>query len=101
VTPHPTAEPAHGPITGRSDARALLGRLLHAVAPEVDLDAIDPAAPLDAEAGLDSMDYVNLVTSLYDETGIDVPARDYPRISTVDGFVAYVSTALAALRRGG
>jgi acyl carrier protein len=73
------------------DARTLLARLLHGVAPEIDLDEIDPAAALQEEAGLDSMDFLNLVSALYEETGIDVPERDYPAIATVDGFVAYMS----------
>jgi acyl carrier protein len=75
------------------EIRALLARLLHGVAPEIDLDEIDPAAPLQEAAELDSMDFLNLVTALYDETGIDVPERDYPLIATIDGFVAYVATA--------
>jgi acyl carrier protein len=73
------------------DARSLLTRLLHAVAPEVDLDGIRRSAALQEEAELDSMDFLNLVTALYEETGIDVPERDYPAIATVDGFVAYVT----------
>jgi acyl carrier protein len=73
------------------DARALLARLLHGVAPEVDLDGMDPAAPLREAADLDSMDFLNLVTTLYDETGIDVCERDYPLIATIDGFVGYVA----------
>jgi acyl carrier protein len=75
------------------EIRALLARLLHGVAPEIDLDEIDPAAPLQEAAELDSMDFLNLVTALYDETGIDVPERDYPLIATIDGFVAYVARA--------
>jgi acyl carrier protein len=74
-----------------NDARALLARLLHGVAPEIDLDQIDPAEPLQEAAELDSMDFLNLVTALYDETGIDVPERDYPLIATIDGFVAYIA----------
>lgn len=75
------------------DARALLARLLRGVAPEVDLDEVDPAAALQEEAELDSMDFLNLVGALYDETGIDVPERDYPLVATVDGFVDYVTAA--------
>jgi acyl carrier protein len=75
------------------DARALLARLFHGVAPEIDLDQIDPAEALQEAAELDSMDFLNLVNALYDETGIDVPEHDYPRIATIDGFVAYVAAA--------
>jgi acyl carrier protein len=77
------------------DARALLGRLLHGVAPEVDLEEIDPADPLHEAADLDSMDFLSVVTALCDETGIDVPERDYPLIASIDGFVGYVPAANA------
>ncbi len=73
------------------DARTLLARLLRGIAPEIDLAEIDPAEPLSEAAELDSMDRFNLVSALYDETGIDVPERDYPAIATIDGFVAYVT----------
>lgn len=75
------------------DARSLLARLLRGIAPEVDLAEIDPTEALQEAAELDSMDFLNLVGALYDETGIDVPERDYPAIATIDGFVAYVTAA--------
>ena len=43
---------------------------------EVDLEGIDPAAPLQDAVELDYMDFVNLVTALCEETRIDVPERD-------------------------
>ncbi|HEX6420286.1 MAG TPA: acyl carrier protein [Acidimicrobiales bacterium] len=76
-----------------AETRSLLARLLHGIAPEVDLDTVDPAAPLQEEAELDSMDFLNLVNALYEETGIEIPERDYPQVATVDGFVAYVAAA--------
>jgi acyl carrier protein len=82
--------------TTPDDARTLLARLLRGIAPEIDLDETDPATALTEAAELDSMDFLNLVDALYDETGIDVPERDYPQIATIDGFVAYVSAARPA-----
>lgn len=74
------------------DGYDLLARLLHGIAPEVDLDAVDPAVSFTEEADLDSMDFLNLVTALHDETGIEIPERDYPLVRTVEGFVAYIAT---------
>lgn len=81
------------------EARALLARLLREIAPEADLSLVDPREPLQAELDLDSMDFLNLVTALHDEAGIDVPERDYPRLSSLDGFVAYVAAADAPAPR--
>ena len=72
------------------DPRAVLADLLHRIAPEVDLDEVDPDAPLQEAMDLDSMDFLNLVTALHEATGISVPERDYPLLATVTGFLDYV-----------
>ena len=77
----------------QTDAHALLERLLHGIAPDVDLAEADEGVPLQEALDLDSMDFLNLVTALHKETGIDVPERDYPRLATIAGFVAYVAAA--------
>jgi acyl carrier protein len=75
-----------------AESRALLARLLHGIAPEVELDDLDPSRSLTDEAELDSIDFLNLVSGLHDLTGIDIPERDYPEIRTVDGWVTYLSS---------
>ena len=82
-------------MTTTEDPRALLARLLKKIAPEVDLDQVDPAAPLQEAVDLDSMDFLNLVTALHEATGIEVPERDYPLLATIDGWVGYVEAARA------
>lgn len=77
------------------DARALLTRLLHQIAPEIDLAAVNEEALLQEELDLDSMDFLNLVTALHDQAGIDIPERDYPKLATFGGFVAYISRSLS------
>ncbi len=74
----------------RPDAFDLLSALLHRIAPEVDLATVARDAPLQEEIDLDSMDFLNLMTALHAQTGIDVPERDYPALSSIDGFVDYI-----------
>ena len=76
-----------------TEARALVERLVHRIAPEADLSSADPDAPLQDALDLDSMDFLNLITSLHEETGIDIPERDYPRLGSIAGFVDYVVAA--------
>lgn len=77
-----------------ADARALLAKLIHRIAPEIELDEIDPTAPMQEAMDLDSMDFLNVMTALHDSTGLDVPERDYPSLSTVERFVDYLVTNL-------
>ena len=78
-----------------NDPRGLLTRLLHEIAPEVDLASVDDDALLHNELDLDSMDFLNLVTALHDETGIEIPERDYPQLATVGSFIDYLTRAIA------
>ena len=77
-------------------ARTLLVDLLHRIAPEVEPESMRDDATIHELGDLDSMDFLNLMTALHERTGLDVPERDYPSLSTVGGFVAYV-----AARTGG
>ena len=74
------------------ELRAVLMGALTEVAPDVDPARIDPGADL-AELEIDSIDYLNLVVALHEQTGIDIPERDYPKLSTIDAAVAYLVEA--------
>jgi acyl carrier protein len=70
--------------------RTTVLRLIGDIAPEAELDGLDPDSNLQEVLGLDSMDFLTFVTALSDETGFEIPERDYPRIATLNGCVAYV-----------
>ena len=38
------------------------------------------------------MDFMNFVVALHERTGIDIPEADYPRLRTLDGAAAYLSS---------
>lgn len=79
------------------EARALVARLVHRVAPELDLAGVADDALWQDELDLDSIDFLALVTGLHAETGIDVPERRFPELATVGGFVAYVASAASTV----
>ncbi len=78
----------------RSDIRTAVLAALSSVAPEADASALDPREPLREQLDLDSMDFLNFAVALHSGLGIDVPERDYPKITTLDGCVEYVSAKL-------
>jgi acyl carrier protein len=72
------------------DTRALVQAVLHRVAPEIPVDEVADDADLQADLDLDSMDFLTFVIGLHDETGVDIPERDYPLVSTLGGCVRYL-----------
>ena len=65
------------------------------IAPEIDPASIDANASFRDQLDLDSMDFRNFVLSLGDRLRVEIPEADYPRLSTLDGTVAYLAGQLA------
>ena len=75
---------------------AAVRAVLEQFAPESDVDALDPAALLQEQLDLDSMDFLNAMIAIHDATGVDIPEADYGEVATLDGLVRYVSVRAAA-----
>jgi acyl carrier protein len=85
-----------------ADSAALRETVINAltgVAPDIEPAALDPARPIRDQFDFDSMDYLNFVTALHQQTGVNVPELDYPQLATVDGCVRYLAERIG--REGG
>jgi len=71
--------------------RELVASVIHRVAPEADLSRLAPGGDLRDELEIDSMDFLIMVDELHERTGLDIPERDYPQLSSIDGCVAYLA----------
>lgn len=74
-----------------TEARDLIRSVLRTVAPEADIDSVDPDDALQEALDLDSIDFLNLVIGIHEAVGIDIPERDYPQLATLGGFVDYLA----------
>ena len=70
--------------------RELVLEVLNAIAPEADLSNLDPKADLRDALEIDSMDLLHFAIGLHEQTGIDIPESDYPRITTLASCLAYL-----------
>lgn len=73
------------------EAKHLVFDVLSGIAPEADLDALPGKARLRDELDLDSMDFLNFISGLHEQTGIDIPEAEYPKLSTLDDAVAWLT----------
>jgi acyl carrier protein len=76
------------------DINALLREELANIAPEIDLNSIDPSSDLRDALDIDSMDFLNFVTAIHQRLGIDIPEIDYPKLNTFAGAVNYLTAKL-------
>lgn len=68
----------------------LVVQILGDIAPEAELDQLDPAVDLREQLDLDSMDLLNFVIGIHEATGIEIPEVDYPKLASLNGCVAYL-----------
>lgn len=70
----------------RSTVRAAIAR----VAPDVDPDTIADDEQFRDDAGLDSMDFLNVLATIAKQTGVEVPEADYPQVTTIAALADYI-----------
>jgi acyl carrier protein len=80
----------------KDDIRAAFIADLTAVAPDLDPATLDDDDHLQDDLGLDSMDFLNLVSALHKRFRLPIPETDYPRLATPAKAVTYLQEALAA-----
>jgi acyl carrier protein len=72
-------------------ARHLVEEALTQVAPDVDVGDITPDTDLQADLGLDSLDFLRFVEILSQRTGTQIAEDDYPHLATVASAVKWLS----------
>jgi acyl carrier protein len=60
------------------------------VAPEVELENLDPAKSFRDQFEFDSIDFVDLMLRLEKRLGITIPQSDYPKLSSLNGALRYL-----------
>lgn len=68
---------------------------LTAVAPDIAPECLRDDDQLQDDLGLDSIDFLNLVSALHKRFGLPIPEVDYPLLATTALAVAYLDKALA------
>ncbi|MBI3245461.1 MAG: acyl carrier protein [Deltaproteobacteria bacterium] len=72
------------------EIKAIVLRAIGDIAPEADLDQIDPVVDLREQLDIDSMDGLNIMIGIHEATGVDIPEADYPQMVNLNSCVAYL-----------
>ena len=77
-------------MTG-DELRATVLRVLGEIAPEADLAALNADVGFRDQLDFDSMDLLNFVVGLHIALGVEIPEADYPKLSTLEACVDYLT----------
>jgi acyl carrier protein len=73
-----------------TDIRAVLLEELGNIAPEIDLQMVDPSADPREALEIDSKDFLNFVTAIHHRLGVNITEIDYPKLVTLAGAVTHL-----------
>ena len=74
-----------------TEVRERIFEILHRIAPEADLNRLDPNENLREALDIDSFDFLNVLIALNEKFGVNIPEADYRQVSTLKGMVAYLN----------
>lgn len=75
------------------ETMTMIRTTLREVAPEADLDHLDPGADLREALELDSLDFLRFVELLSERSGRRIDEDDYPRLATMSGTAMFLDAA--------
>jgi acyl carrier protein len=81
----------------REEVRQSVLDIIASIIPDEDLSDIDGEAPLREEAGLDSMDFLDIVMELRKRYNIDVPEDDYKEFISLNSSVNYLAPKMETM----
>lgn len=69
--------------------------LIAGIAPEADIENLDPSDRLRNQFDFDSVDFMNFAVALQERLDVKIPEEDYPQLATLDGCIAYLKSRLS------
>ena len=64
------------------------------IAPDLDLNDVDPDIPLRDQLELDSVDFLGILMELQDRYGVEVPEEDFVEFTTLNRCATYLAPKL-------
>ena len=70
--------------------KSLVLQSITQIAPEADIDRLNPEVRFRDQFDFDSVDLVNLIEKLQEALQCKIPETDYPQMTTLNGCISYL-----------
>lgn len=79
-------------MTTEDQIKEVALELIRQIAPEADIENLDPADRLRNQFDFDSVDFMNFAVALQTRLKVKIPEGDYPQLATLNGCIAYLQS---------
>lgn len=77
-----------------TDINAVIKKHLHQVAPEADLEALNPDDDLGKALDIDSMDFYTMMVTISDELKVDIPEEEYTKLRSINKINQFLTESI-------
>lgn len=74
-----------------TEIRQAIFEALRKIAPEADLEQVQPNENLREALDIDSFDFLNFLIGLHQRLGVDIPESDYGKLTTLADLIRYIA----------
>lgn len=74
-----------------TDIDSIIKKHLHRVAPEVDLEQLEPEDDLGSVLDIDSMDFYNMMVGISQELQVEIPEERYGKLRSMKSIREFLS----------
>jgi len=78
----------------KAELQQIILAQLRGLAPEADLNDLRPHDDIRETLEIDLLDFQNFLVALNKEVGVEVPEKDYGKVSTLESLTSYVLARL-------
>jgi acyl carrier protein len=78
-----------------TEIKETIFKVLEQIAPEADLDELQPEDNIQEMLEIDSYDFLNMLIGLDAELAVEVPESDYRQVATLKGLIDYLAVHAA------
>ncbi len=78
----------------KAELQQIILAQLRGLAPEADLNDLRPHDDIRETLEIDLLDFQNFLVALNKEVGVEVPEKDYAKVSTLEALTSYVLARL-------
>ncbi len=73
-----------------AEIKALVLQTIRTIAPEADLENLNPDVRFRDQFDFDSVDFLNFILQVQEPLQVEIPETDYPKLATLNGCIAYL-----------
>ena len=77
-----------------TDIKEIVFSIIQRIAPEADLDELEPDENLQEALDIDSYDFLSLLIGVDEALGVEVPEAAYTEVMTLNSMLAYLKARI-------